>query len=68
MSNTKSAHVDSDNLAADLFSIIQTSYPETSSHEPIDEHLLMEKLVSYIVERDHKVFDHAYKLGQKGKK
>lgn len=31
----------------------------------VDKDLLMQKLVSYIVRRDHKVFNHAYTVGKK---
>lgn len=49
-------HVDADNLAGDL-NVILSGFAEV----PIQ---LLEKLVIYIANRDHKVFDHAYKLGK----
>lgn len=47
---------EADNLAGDI-NVLVSGFTEV----PIQ---LIEKLVIYIVNRDHKVFDHAYKLGK----
>ena len=56
--------VQEDNLAEDLFKIldrvITRSTPNVVS---IYKAELLQELVPYVVERDHKVWDHAYNLG-----
>lgn len=54
-----------DELVKDLATIITDSHDENAV---LNSKLLMEKLVSYIVRRDHRVFDHAYKVGHKAGK
>lgn len=63
-------HRERDNLDKDLLQIIRDSQvDETTEGIVINQDLLMQKLVSFCVRRDHKVFDHAYRLGaDNGKK
>jgi len=57
-------HIESDNLPKDLSKIIKESRDQANE---VDENALLQQLVMYIVARDHKVFDHAYKLGKESK-
>lgn len=64
-----------DNLALDLLNMLDDSKPlqigdpgmiteEDLLLSALDETVLMTKLSSYIVRRDHKIWNHAYNLGK----
>jgi hypothetical protein len=54
-------HIEKDNVAKDLAQIIAKTLPNL----PLDKITpLMEQLVMYTATRDHKIWDHAYKLGK----
>lgn len=57
-----------DELAKDLLALIDDSVSAADIKVPvivpINTDLLMQKLCAYIVRRDHKIHDHAYKLGK----
>lgn len=50
-----------DNLIKDLTEIIKDSRDQSNE---IDEKTLMMKLTSYCVRRDHKIWNHAVKIGR----
>lgn len=59
-----------DDVAGDLLEIINDSKKGVAvmANNDIHHNLLMQKLTSYIVRRDHKVWNHAYQIGfNKGK-
>lgn len=58
---SQEAHVDADKLPEDLRKIIEES---RNMGFDIDDNVLLEKLVIYIVHRDHKVFEHGIKQGK----
>jgi hypothetical protein len=60
MEQKTSRSANKDNVPNDLKSMFESS---RNHNFDIDEAALMMKLVSYIVRRDFKVFDHAYKVG-----
>jgi hypothetical protein len=64
-----------DDVAGDLLQILKDSYvvkntpahmlqPAMPGKRELDKDLLMQKLCSFVVRRDAKVFDHAFKLGK----
>lgn len=55
-------HQERDDLAGDLLTMFNDCHllPLDETHD-----LLMQKLVSYCVRRDHRVYNHAYQLGAK---
>ena len=55
------AHVDADKLPEDLTAIMDDCILLTGV---VDEKRLLEKLIIYIVHRDHKVLEHGIKLGK----
>ena len=78
MDKSKNSTSIEDNLAGDLLTIIEDCRLLGSEIKVVDEGVLvsslidekalMMKLTSYVVRRDHKVFDHAFKLGKNGTK
>lgn len=78
MDKSKNSTSTNDDLAGDLLQIIVDSKVQAKKNVPAGLHtirgkaefmkqyddVLMMKLVSYITRRDHRVFDHAFKLGK----
>lgn len=60
-------HIIKDDLPKDLMAIIAKARNNSGRVGVHSEPALMEELVIYITARDHKVFDHAFKLGKEAK-
>lgn len=61
---SKLIHIEKDTLSKDLLKLIVDATKQSIRTDKDYNEILMMKLVSYIVRRDHKVYNHAYKIGK----